>query len=102
MESVMAHVANGLMHFGWALVGQRCTDHCVRPKFNRFALLVGRTSNRLYGLPWNGNDFTRSDMEILWEALDNPNLLQRIVNWMSDRLTNLATSLDQRYGGRLL
>ena len=102
MENIMSHIANGLIHFGWAMAAQECTDECVWPKFNWLARLMGGVCNRLHGLPWSLDDFTQEDVETWWNTVDNPNMLDRIGGWFYRTCHRSAFYLDDKYNGNLI
>ena len=102
MEKVMVHVANGLLHFGWAVTGQGCNGDCPWPKFNWLATLMAGFSNKMYGMPWHDGDFTEEDKRIWWEAVESPHLLGRITEWIYAHLHDIACDLDRRYDNKLL
>ena len=102
MQRIMTHVANGLLHFGWAVAGQECTDGCVWPRFNGLARLMSGISNKLYGVPWSDGDFTDQDRRIWSIAVENPHLLGSVTGWIYNHLHRTACNLDRRYDGKLL
>ena len=102
MQRLMTHVANGLLHFGWAVTGQECADGCVWPRFNGLARLMAGISNKLYGMPWSDDDFTDQDRRIWWVAVENPHLLGRVTGWIYDRCHRAALYLDDKHNGQLI
>tara|TARA_R110002012_G_scaffold106639_1_gene247892 strand:+ start:72 stop:374 length:303 start_codon:yes stop_codon:yes gene_type:complete len=100
MERLMTHVANGLLHFGWAVVGQQCADDCVWPRFNGMARLMAGISNKLYGLPWHENDWTDMDEA---RSDDAPmHAMDRVGMWVHGKCQRAATYLNEKYNERLL